>query len=66
MGNFLIFGLLLVLPPGPYDDLLRITASENISTNGNLCFKVFKLQLKVMKKMICYLKSAWVKQIDKS
>ena len=34
-----------------------ITATGNILANGNLCFKVFKLQLKVINKNVCYLYS---------
>ena len=30
----------------------------DISPNGNLCFRVFKLQLKVINKNVCYLYSA--------
>ena len=36
---------------------LCITASGNILTGGNLCFTVFKLQLKVVNKDFCYLHS---------
>ena len=32
-----------------------ITASGNILASGNLCFRVFKLQLKVINKNVCYL-----------
>ena len=41
-----------------------ITASGNISANGNLCFRVFVLQLKVINKNICYLYSVRVDQIN--
>ena len=34
---------------------LFITASGTNSANGNLCFKVFKLQLKVINKNVSYL-----------
>ena len=34
---------------------LCITASGNILANGNFCFRVFKLQLKVINKNVCYL-----------
>ena len=34
-----------------------ITASGNILASGNLCFSVFKLQLKVINKNVCYLHS---------
>ena len=34
-----------------------ITASGNILASGNLCFRVFKLQLKVINKNVCYLYS---------
>ena len=37
---------------------LGITAIGNISANGNLYFKVFKLQLKVINKNVCYLYSS--------
>ena len=36
---------------------LCITASGNILASGNLCSRVFKLQLKVIKKNVCYLYS---------
>ena len=36
---------------------LCITASRNILASGNLCFRVFKLQLKVVNKNVCYLYS---------
>ena len=36
----------------------------DISPNGNLCFRVFKLQLKVINKNVCYLYSAWVNHIN--
>ena len=38
--------------PSPH---LCITASGNILASGNLCFRVFKLQLKVINKNVCYL-----------
>ena len=31
-----------------------IATSGNISANGNLCFRVFKLSLKVINKNVCY------------
>ena len=34
-----------------------ITASGNILASGNLCFRVFKLQLKVINKNLCHLYS---------
>ena len=37
---------------------VSITASGNILAGRNLCFRVFKLQLKVINKNICYLNSA--------
>ena len=40
-----------------------ITASGNILASGNLCFRVFKLQLKVINKNVCYLYSVCVNQI---
>ena len=36
---------------------LCITANGNILPSGNLCFRVFKLQLKVINKNFCYLYS---------
>ena len=42
-----------------------ITAAGNILASGNLCFRVFKLQLKVINKNVCYLYSARVNQIIK-
>ena len=41
-----------------------ITANGNILASGNLCFRVFKLQLKVIRKNFCYLYSIWVNQIN--
>ena len=41
-----------------------ITANGNILASGNLSFRVFNLQLKVIKKNICYLYSVWVNQIN--
>ena len=41
-----------------------ITANGNILANGNLCFTVTKLQLKVINEKFCYLYSAWVNQIN--
>ena len=42
-----------------------ITAIGNIWANGNLCFRVFELQLlKVINKNVCYLHSVWVNQIN--
>ena len=41
-----------------------ITASGNIQPSGNLCFRMFKLQLKVINKSVCYLYIAWVNQIN--
>ena len=38
-----------------FQDPLFITASGNILVSGNLCFRVFKFQLKVINKNICYL-----------
>ena len=35
-----------------------ITASGNILVCGNLCFRVFKFQLKVINENVCYLHSA--------
>ena len=43
---------------------LCITASGNILASGNLCFRVFKLQLKVIIKNVCYLYSARVNKIN--
>ena len=34
-----------------------VTASGNILAGGNFCFRVFKLQLKVINKNVCYLYS---------
>ena len=42
---------------------LCITASRNISANGNVCFRVFQLQLKVISKNICHLYSVHINQI---
>ena len=36
---------------------LCITAGGNILASGNLCFRVFKLKLKVINKNFCYLYS---------
>ena len=41
-----------------------ITATGNILPSGNLCLRVFKLQLKVIHKNVSYLYSVWVNQID--
>ena len=41
-----------------------ITANGNILASGNLCFRVFNLQLKVINKNFCYLYSVWVNQIN--
>ena len=41
-----------------------ITTSENILANENLCFRVFKLQLKVINKNFCYLYSVQVNQFN--
>ena len=38
-------------PPPPPPTFLCITASGKILASGNLCFRVFKLQLKVINKM---------------
>ena len=38
--------------------------SGNILDNENLCFRVFKVQLKVINKNVCYLYSVWVNQIN--
>ena len=38
-----------------FQDPLCIAASGNILVSGNLCFRVFKFQLKVINKNICYL-----------
>ena len=43
---------------------LYITATGNILANGSLCFRVLKLQLKIINKNICYLYSVWVNQIS--
>ena len=37
-----------------------ITANGNILASGNLCFRVFNLQLKVINKVFSYLYSVWV------
>ena len=34
---------------------VRFTASSNITSDGNLCFRVFKFRLTVINKNICYL-----------
>ena len=47
-------------------DPLCITASGNILANGNFCFRVFKRQLKVINKNVCYLYSVWINQINYS
>ena len=41
-----------------------ITASGNILGSGNFCFRVFKLQLKVINKNVCYLYNVGVNQIN--
>ena len=41
-------------------DNLCITASGNILAGGNLCFRVYELQFKVINKNVCYLYSVWV------
>ena len=41
-----------------------ITTSGNYMASGSLCFIVFKLQLNVINKNICYLYSVWVNQIN--
>ena len=43
-----------------------ITASGNIPAGGNLCFRIFKIQLKVINKNVCFLNSVWVNQINES
>ena len=43
---------------------LCITVSGNILDSENLCFRVFKVQLKVINKNVCYLYSVWVNQIN--
>ena len=40
-----------------YEEGVCITAIGNILASGNLCFRVFKLQLKVLNKNVCYLYS---------
>ena len=39
-------------PPPPQKKKLCITAIGNILASGNLCVRVFKLQLKVIKKVL--------------
>ena len=39
---------------GKFSGWVCITASGNILASGNLCFRVFKLQLKVINKNVCY------------
>ena len=69
--------LLILVSPQPYLNLtliylgkegegrgVCITANGNILANGNLCFTVTKLQLKVINEKFCYLYSAWVNQIN--
>ena len=41
-----------------------IAASGNIPAGGNLCFRIFKIQLKVINKNVCFLNSVWVNQIN--
>ena len=41
-----------------------ITASKKLSANLNLCFKVLKLQLKLINRNVCYLYTVWVNQIS--
>ena len=58
MGTFWEFLFVKVV----FDGLAKpsgvcITASGNILANGNFCFRVFKLQLKVINKNDCYLYS---------
>ena len=43
---------------------LCITASENILAGRNLCFRVFKLQLKVINKNVCFLYNVKENQIN--
>ena len=43
-----------------------ITATGNILASGNLCFRLLKLQWKVINKNACYLCSLWVNQINES
>ena len=43
---------------------LCIRASGNILASGNLCFRLFKLQLKVINKNVFYLYRVWVNQIN--
>ena len=47
-----------------FPSTLYIAASGNILASGNLCFRVFKLQLKVINKNVCYLCSVRVNQIN--
>ena len=42
---------------------LCITARGNIVASGNLCFRIFNLQLNVINKNVCDFYSAWVNQI---
>ena len=37
-----------------------ITARENILASGNLCFRAFKLQVKVIHENVCYFYNVWV------
>ena len=43
---------------------LCIMVSGNILASENLCFRVLKVQLKVINKNVCYLYSVWVNQIN--
>ena len=40
-----------------HEEGVCITATGNFLTSGNLCLRVFKLQLKVINKSFCYLYS---------
>ena len=56
--------LWLLTDDGGQKDPLCITVNENILASGNFCFRVFKLQLKVINKTFSYLSSVWVNQFN--
>ena len=62
--NLLLPYFLWEAPPPAPSPHLCITASENILPSRNLCFRMSKLQLKVINKNFCYLYNVWVNQIN--
>ena len=49
------------LPPLPHPHLPPTMTSGNILANGNLCFRVFKPQLKELNKNVCYFNNLWLR-----